>query len=241
MEKKVSKRGYGNYRPEKMVLSPEALVLEKGCSRELLYVLSGESPSPLPFGEILLGEGSSLSLTVVVLPGVSVDVPLKVYLSGQGADFKLGALYLSSSAEKVSFSTDVRHLVGGCTSLQNVLGLAGGQSRIAFRGNILVAPDAQKTEAYQTNRNILLGEEAHVDTTPQLEIYADDVKCSHGATIGALNEEERFYMRSRGIPENEAKVLQMISFSAPALEGISDEKAREALSGRIEEAIREMV
>ena len=81
----------------------------------------------------------------------------------------------------------------------------------------MVAPDAQQTEAYQENHNIVLTPEAKVETKPQLEIYADDVKCSHGATVGQLNEDELFYMRSRGIPEKESKTLQMLSFLSPVI------------------------
>lgn len=92
-----------------------------------------------------------------------------------------------------------------------------------FDGRIVVAPDAQKTEAYQTNQNLLLSDDAVVESRPQLEIYADDVKCSHGATVGSLNTDEQFYMRSRGISESEARRLQMISFLAPALEGVGED------------------
>ena len=81
----------------------------------------------------------------------------------------------------------------------------------------MVAPDAQKTEAFQENHNILFTESAKVETRPQLEIYADDVKCSHGATVGRLNEDELFYMRSRGIPKEEAETLQMLSFLSPVI------------------------
>ena len=102
----------------------------------------------------------------------------------------------------------------------------------------IVAQDAQRTEAYQENHNILLSDGAKVDTKPQLEIYADDVKCSHGATIGRLNEEEQFYMRSRGISLEDAKVLQMISFIAPVLENIEDEAEREAIAQQFEDAVR---
>ena len=130
----------------------------------------------------------------------------------------------------------MHHRVEGCTSHQLFNGLASGQSKCAFFGKIIVAPDAQKTEAYQENHNIVLSEEARVNTKPRLEIYADDVKCSHGATVGKLNEDEQFYMRSRGIPEDEAKVLQMISFVAPVLEGLEDE----ALASSIESAIRSL-
>ena len=106
-----------------------------------------------------------------------------------------------------------------------------------FYGKIIVAQDAQRTEAYQENHNILLSDDARVDTKPQLEIYADDVKCSHGATIGRLNEEEQFYMRSRGITLEDARVLQMISFIAPVLENIPEDE-REAVAAKFEEAVR---
>ena len=109
-----------------------------------------------------------------------------------------------------------------------------------FYGKIIVAKDAQRTEAYQENHNILLSDGAKVDTKPQLEIYADDVKCSHGATIGRLNEEEQFYMRSRGISLEDAKVLQMISFIAPVFENIP-EADREAMAAQFEESIRNIV
>ena len=84
----------------------------------------------------------------------------------------------------------------------------------------------------------MVSSSAHAETKPQLEIYADDVKCSHGATVGQLNEDEQFYMRSRGIPENEARILQIISFLAPVLAAISDARERESLSAEVEAAVR---
>ena len=142
--------------------------------------------------------------------------------------------------EKVKIAVDMHHKVPHCNSRQLFKGVAGGSSRVDFYGKIIVAQDAQRTEAYQENHNILLSDNAKVDTKPQLEIYADDVKCSHGATIGRLNEEEQFYMRSRGITLEDAKVLQMISFIAPVLENIP-EADREQLSVQFEDAIRNIV
>jgi Fe-S cluster assembly protein SufD len=104
---------------------------------------------------------------------------------------------------------------------------------VTFDGRIIVAPDAQQTEAYQENHNIVLSEGARVETTPQLEIYADDVKCSHGATTGRLDEDALFYMRTRGVPEAEAKVLQMISFLA----AVTPEDRKE----EIENAVNQLV
>ena len=109
---------------------------------------------------------------------------------------------------------------------------------VDFYGRIIVAQDAQKTEAYQANHDLLLSETARVNTKPQLEIYADDVKCSHGATIGKLNEDEQFYMRSRGISLAEARFLQMISFVSPVFELVPEETERERLKNEVEAALR---
>ena len=134
----------------------------------------------------------------------------------------------------------MHHDLPHCSSRQLFKGIAGGSARVDFYGKIIVAQDAQKTEAYQENHNILLTDGAKVDTKPQLEIYADDVKCSHGATIGRLNEEEQFYMRSCGITLEDAKVLQMISFIAPVLEKIP-ETDRESVALQFEDAIRNII
>ena len=159
--------------------------------------------------------GEKLSLSFVILPGESRDIDICIDLVGEGAEAELKGLYLCGGDERVNFRILMHHRVPGCVSRQLFNGIAGGTSRVTFDGRIIVAPDAQKTEAYQENHNILLSESAHVETTPQLEIYADDVKCSHGATIGRLDEEARFYMRTRGIPEKDAEVLQMLSFLSP--------------------------
>ena len=177
-------------------------------------------------------------LLLVVMPGVSCDVKLDVKLVGEGAEANIYGAYVCGADEKVKISVDMHHDVPHCNSRQLFKGIAGESSRVDFYGKIIVAQDAQRTEAYQENHNILLSDDARVDTKPQLEIYADDVKCSHGATIGRLNEEEQFYMRSRGITLEEAKVLQMISFLAPVLKNIQDDSQREKLTEQLSDAIR---
>ncbi len=185
--------------------------------------------------------GERVDMVLLVYPGVSCDVRLDVRLLGEGAEANLYGAYVCGGEEKVKIAVDMHHDVPYCNSRQLFKGIAGGRSRVDFYGKIIVAKDAQRTEAYQENHNILLSEDAKVDTKPQLEIYADDVKCSHGATIGRLNEEEQFYMRSRGISLEDAKVLQMISFIAPVLENISDEAERETVSAQFEESIRQLI
>ena len=190
---------------------------------------------------IVVERDAKLDMVLLVMPGVSCDVKLDVKLAGEGAEANIYGAYVCGGEEKVKIAVDMHHDLPHCNSRQLFKGIAGGSSRVDFYGKIIVAKDAQRTEAYQENHNILLTDGAKVDTKPQLEIYADDVKCSHGATIGRLNEEEQFYMRSRGISLEDAKVLQMISFIAPVLENIEDETEREHVTAQFETAIRNLV
>ena len=181
--------------------------------------------------------GQRKDMVLLVYPGVSCDVKLDVRLAGEGAEANIYGAYICGGEERVKVAVDMHHDLPHCNSRQLFKGIAGGTSKVDFYGKIIVAQDAQRTEAYQENHNLLLSDGAKVDTKPQLEIYADDVKCSHGATIGRLNEEEQFYMRSRGITLEDARVLQMISFIAPVLENIPEDE-REAVAAKFEEAVR---
>ncbi len=187
---------------------------------------------------IVLGRDEELSVLLIALPGVSADVSLKVDLNGEGARFALNGVGISTADEKIRVHVELRHNVPGCSSSQLFKNLVGGMARVDFYGRIIVAQDAQKTEAYQANHNLLLSDTARVNTKPQLEIYADDVKCSHGATIGKLNEDEQFYMRSRGISLAEARFLQMISFVSPVFELVPEETERERLRNEVEAELR---
>lgn len=187
---------------------------------------------------IVLGRDEELSVLLIALPGVSADVSLKVDLNGEGARLVLNGVGISTADEKIRVHVELRHNVPGCSSSQLFKNLVGGMALVDFYGRIIVAQDAQKTEAYQANHNLLLSETARVNTKPQLEIYADDVKCSHGATIGKLNEDEQFYMRSRGISLAEARFLQMISFVSPVFELVPEETERERLKNEVEAALR---
>ena len=191
--------------------------------------------------DIEVQSGQRKDMVLLMFPGVSCDIRLDMRLTGEGAEANVYGAYVCGGEEKVKIAVDMHHDMPHCNSRQLFKGIAGGVSKVDFYGKIIVAQDAQRTEAYQENHNILLTDGAKVDTKPQLEIYADDVKCSHGATIGRLNEEEQFYMRSRGISLEDAKVLQMISFVAPVLENIPDESQREVLAAQLEESIRNIV
>lgn len=184
--------------------------------------------------------GQRKDMVLLVYPGVSCDVKLDVRLAGEGAEANIYGAYVCGGEEKVKIAVDMHHDLPHCNSRQLFKGIAGGTSKVDFYGKIIVAQDAQRTEAYQENHNLLLTDGAKVDTKPQLEIYADDVKCSHGATIGRLNEEEQFYMRSRGIALEDAKVLQMISFLSPVLDAVPEDE-RDEVSANMEHAIRSLI
>ena len=226
----------------------EDLLIRKGEVVNKLFVydgrLTGCSDDPLAEGtqqKIVVERDASVNLIYLIMPGVNCDIKLDVTLAGEGAEANVYGAYVCGGDEKVKIAVDMHHDLPHCNSRQLFKGIAGGKSRVDFYGKIIVAKDAQRTEAYQENHNILLSDHAKVDTKPQLEIYADDVKCSHGATIGRLNEEEQFYMRSRGITLEDAKVLQMISFIAPVLDNISDPGQREAIGEQLESEIRNII
>ena len=187
------------------------------------------TPSEASVSHHRVKAGETLNLEYVVLPGESRDIDINIDLVGPGAEAHIKALYLCKADEKVNFHILMHHRAPGCRSTQLINGIAGGQAQVSFRGTIVVAPDAQQTEAYQENHNIVLTDTAKVDTRPQLEIYADDVKCSHGATVGQLNADELFYMRSRGVPEAEARTLQMLSFLSPVIPAGREEEIERVL------------
>lgn len=227
----------------------KVFILSSGCAGSVsgeAAGLAGSSDATADAGipeNIEIGADASLDLTVIVLPGVSARIPLTIDLGGMRSEVMLSGIYLCSGHDEVTFDITMHHRNGDCRSRQLFNGLASGEAKCGFFGKIVIAPVAQRTEAFQENHNILLSDSARINTKPRLEIYADDVKCSHGATVGKLNEDEQFYMRSRGIPEDEAKVLQMISFVAPVLDSIPEETSdgspsRSTVAGQVENAIR---
>jgi Fe-S cluster assembly protein SufD len=147
-------------------------------------------------------------------------------LHGASAHTSLNAAQLLRGQQHSDITTIVTHDAPNCTSRQTVKHVLAGRARGVFQGKIEVARAAQKTDGYQMNQALLLSPDAEIDCKPQLEIYADDVKCSHGATIGELDAEQLFYLASRGIPQEEARALLVRAFLADSLDMIADETAR---------------
>lgn len=143
---------------------------------------------------------------------------IAVTLAGEGADFTLNGAYLLGGAQEATFAPIVVHQVPGCGSRQIVKGVVGGQAHGVFLGTIRVRPGADQTDARQTNRNLLLNLGASVDTRPELEILADDVKCSHGATIGDLDDAALFYLQARGIDAAAARQMLVGAFAADVID-----------------------
>jgi Fe-S cluster assembly protein SufD len=156
------------------------------------------------------------------------------HLAGSKAITHLNGAQLLGGVQHADFTTVVRHDAPSCTSRQTVKNVLAGRSQGVFQGRIEVARVAQKTDGYQMNQALLLSPDAEIDTKPELEIFADDVKCSHGATVGELDADQLFYLRSRGIPDPEARSILVRAFLAEALDAVGNEKVRAVLERKVE-------
>ncbi len=162
---------------------------------------------------------------------------LEVHLSGPEAECDLAGLALASGRRHVDHFTSIDHGASHTRSTQLYKGVCSGASRAVFTGKVLVREGTEKVSAEQTNRNLLLSEHALVETRPQLEIYADDVRCSHGATVGRLDQDMVFYLRQRGIDEAEARKLLTYAFASGAVDSLPAGRLREAVATRLHERL----
>jgi len=174
------------------------------------------------------GARSRFTSGSVALGGALARVEARAVLAGEGAACELDGLYVGQGRQLLDHLVHVDHASARCTSRQTYKGILGDQSRGVFAGRILVREGAQKTDASQVNSNLLLSDDATIDTKPQLEILADDVKCSHGGTVGQIREDHLFYLRSRGIGEPLARALLMWAFASEMVQrvGPPDVRAR---------------
>ena len=164
--------------------------------------------------QAVLGRGSNFASHNVCLGGALARTDINVLFAEEGSECALNGLFLPGGSQHMDNHTLIDHAKPHCTSRELYKGILDGRSRGVFHGKIIVRPDAQKTDALQTNKNLLLSREALVNSTPALEILADDVKCRHGSTIGQLDANSLFYLRSRGIGEKEARALLTYGFAA---------------------------
>jgi Fe-S cluster assembly protein SufD len=173
----------------------------------------------------------------VTLNGGTVRNNINMILEASNNEGHLYGLYMLNGKTHVDNHSIVDNVMPNCFSNELYKGIMDGNSTGVFNGKIFVRQDAQKTNAYQSNKNVLMSDTASVNTKPQLEIFADDVKCSHGCTVGRLDEEALFYLRARGIGEKQAKAMLLNAFAADILEQVKPEALRNYLEGKINERL----
>ena len=199
------------------------------------YQIQRESAEAFHVSTLRIQQGRSSSVTShsVLLGGALVRNNIHPVMAGEGGDCLINGLFMAAGRQHMDNYMKVEHASPHCGSRQFYNGILDGQSRGVFHGRIVVHKAAQKTDAKQTNRNLLLSDDAQIDTKPQLEIYADDVKCTHGATIGRIDEDAIFYLRSRGIAEGSARDILLSAFAGESLQRMKLEPLRKHLEALI--------
>ncbi len=180
-----------------------------------------------------LSHSATFSSHAFTFGGGLVRNEINAHLAGEGGDCTLNGLYFADGSRLVDNQTFIDHAQPHCGSHEVYKGILAGRARAVFNGKILVRPDAQKTDAKQTNKTLLLSDEAQINTKPQLEIYANDVKCTHGATVGQLDAAALFYLRARGIDERDAQQMLVRAFAADITGRVRIEPLREMLEALI--------
>ena len=242
-------------------VDPDRFSVEVEAGVEAALVVLHGSPDETSI-DVRLAEGASLALTEIFVSEAfvecrirqearsrcsvmtamfsSANVRYRTDLDGAEAESELDGVFVAGGDEHCVVELRTAHNVPDCRSRSAVKGVAGGRALGEFRGLVYVAPDAQRTDARQQSRNVLLGAEARIDTKPQLEIYADDVKCTHGATVGMMDNEAIFYMRQRGLSLQQARSLQIEGFVDDIVLRCPLDAVREALVAAVAEKLEKM-
>jgi Fe-S cluster assembly protein SufD len=206
------------------------IVLDAGAAIDH-HKLQQESPNAFHIATVNVSQAakSRFVSSSFALGARLARVGITVRLQAEEASCELDGLYLTDGRQHVDHHTRIDHLQPRCTSRELYKGVLNGASRAVFNGRVLVHPDAQGSDAVQTNHNLLLSENAEIDTKPQLEIWADDVKCSHGATVGQLDEDQVFYLCSRGIGQPAARAMLTRAFAMEIVNRVSPPALQERL------------
>jgi Fe-S cluster assembly protein SufD len=198
----------------------------------------GEAGQQMNTLQACVSENSLYNTFTFTLGGNFVRNNLNIVFTGKNGEAHLYGLYPLTNSQIVDNHTVVDHTVPNCMSNELFKGVVNGKATAVFNGKIFVRPDAQKTNAYQTNRNILLSDDASVYTKPQLEIYADDVKCSHGTSTGKVNDEAMFYLQARGIGKESARALLIRAFAEEVVDQVKIEELKNYIDKRIDEILK---
>ncbi|MDR0729995.1 MAG: Fe-S cluster assembly protein SufD [Prevotellaceae bacterium] len=211
--------------------SQTMIFVDTGARLEVVWMQSEHSRSHHRSSIHIRQQANSVvEYTAITLHGGRIENDIEIALQGARADCRANGLFLIDGQQQFATNITIRHDVGHCRSNQLFKGIVDNEATGRFHGRVVVAQDAQKTEAFQANNNLLLTKSAKMYTQPQLEIYADDVRCSHGATIGRLDEQALFYLRSRGVSLKEARLLQQIGFVQDVLDAIHIVPLRERVA-----------
>jgi len=215
------------------------IVLNENASLEL-YVLQNVSNEASIQREFKVRQmtDSRLKIVVITFNGGDIRNTYHVDLDGEGAETQVHGLYLIDKTQHVENRLKVNHNVPHCTSSEKFKGILDDEATAIFNGHVYVAKNAQKTDAQQNNSNILLTSKAKINSQPFLEIYADDVKCSHGTSTGQLDQEAMFYMRQRGISKANARILLMYAFAAEVSNHIGNEMLLEHIVDMMKRRLR---
>jgi Fe-S cluster assembly protein SufD len=195
------------------------------------YMIVRESDQAYNFSTLRIQQGRHANVAThsLLLSGALVRNNVHPVLAGEGSECLINGLFMANGRQHMDNYMLVEHASPHCDSRQFYNGILNGQSHGVFHGRIIVHKDAQKTDAKQTNRNLLLSDDAQIDTKPQLEIYADDVKCTHGATIGRFDDNALFYLRSRGLAEAAARHVLLLAFANECLDRMNSPQVRDHL------------
>jgi Fe-S cluster assembly protein SufD len=183
--------------------------------------------------EVSLGRGSYYNATSINLGAALSRHDIDLKFTAEGGEALVDGLYMLNGSQHADTHSVIDHLVPNCTSGQNYKGVLNDKSRAVFNGIVFVRENAHGTDAQQSNKNLLLSNDARVDTKPQLEIFNDDVKCSHGATVGQLEDEELFYLLTRGLPETLARNLLTYGFAEEIINKIDVESIKNELDSAV--------
>ena len=199
------------------------------------YRVQKESTDAFHVGttEVSVGRGGVYNATNINLGGAISRHDIDVKFTAEGGEAWVDGLYMLNGSQHSDTHSIIDHLVPNCTSHQTYKGVLNDKSRAVFNGKVFVRENAHGTDAQQSNKNLLLSNEARVDTKPQLEIFNDDVKCSHGATVGQLEEEELFYLLTRGLPETLARNLLTYGFAEEIINKIAIESIKKQLDDAV--------
>ena len=207
----------------------ELIAADNAQVEHYMIVREGEQSYNFSTLRIQQGRDAKVATHSLLLSGALVRNNVHPVLAGEGSECLINGLFMANGRQHMDNYMLVEHASPHCDSRQFYNGILNGNSHGVFHGRIIVHKDAQKTDAKQTNRNLLLSDEAQIDTKPQLEIYADDVKCTHGATIGQVDENALFYLRSRGLDEASARHVLLLAFANECLERMNSKTIRKDL------------